>query len=416
VLVTPEGRVVILDFGLVADLERHSGAEQGAAGIVGTYAYMAPEQVLGKPLTAASDWYSVGVMLYKTITGRLLISNGMVTMTRSFSCSAYNVLCGASISPTSSDLTVGDSVGWWANYAACIGYNAGSCSGPSGGSAGPDYSWSGGGGVVDVSGCGDSASCSGTGTNTGNGTVTVSVYTTSPGYCAFSASSNVTGTPTVTIQGSRRYVYLGHDANVIQNNVFFGQGNPAGGTYTWSSPSTYISFDNPNAQDVHVTATNYTGGINDTKIALDYTQGGQAATQASVNVTQRLFYFLAGDSLTLYASYNGPSQYGYTYYAYYNVFTHPDGGQVTDGSGFGTYENVTQTSSNASVSPHFGQGALDANSRVVDLLQLTNSTALPANLSIVYSQDIGVGGFYNRNNTLTFTATGVTVQSNGPSN
>jgi hypothetical protein len=93
---------------------------------------------------------------------------------------------------------------------------------------------------------------------------------------------------------------------------------------------------------------------------------------------------------------------------------HPDGVQVTDGNGISTYENVTQTSSNVSVAPNYAQGALDPNSKVQDMLQLTNSTPLPANLTIVDSQDIGVGGFYVRNNTITFTAGGITVHSNGP--
>jgi hypothetical protein len=67
VLVTPEGRVVILDFGLVTELRSSSpDAEQA-----GSPAYMSPEQVRGTPVGAASDWYSVGVMLYQALTGRL---------------------------------------------------------------------------------------------------------------------------------------------------------------------------------------------------------------------------------------------------------------------------------------------------------------------------------------------------------
>jgi tetratricopeptide (TPR) repeat protein len=75
VLVTPEGRVVILDFGLVADRghrsERaHEQASEDDRGS-GTPAYMAPEQCARRTATEASDWYAVGVMLFEALTGRL---------------------------------------------------------------------------------------------------------------------------------------------------------------------------------------------------------------------------------------------------------------------------------------------------------------------------------------------------------
>jgi serine/threonine protein kinase/tetratricopeptide (TPR) repeat protein len=70
VLVAGNKRVVILDFGLITELWP-TGVQRDMNAIVGTPAYMSPEQSLGKALTPASDWYAVGVMLYVALTGKL---------------------------------------------------------------------------------------------------------------------------------------------------------------------------------------------------------------------------------------------------------------------------------------------------------------------------------------------------------
>jgi tetratricopeptide (TPR) repeat protein len=68
VLVTATGRVALLDFGLVeTPHERVTGAERIA---VGTPAYMSPEQAADQPLGEASDWYSLGAMLYEALAAR----------------------------------------------------------------------------------------------------------------------------------------------------------------------------------------------------------------------------------------------------------------------------------------------------------------------------------------------------------
>lgn len=73
VLVTQDNRVVILDFGLVIELSLQSA--EPSKEVIGTPEYMSPEHAVGLPLTPASDWYSVGVMLYQALTGRLPIDN-----------------------------------------------------------------------------------------------------------------------------------------------------------------------------------------------------------------------------------------------------------------------------------------------------------------------------------------------------
>jgi eukaryotic-like serine/threonine-protein kinase len=66
VLVTDEGRTVLLDFGLVSAASIET-TQSGA----GTPEYMAPEQVAHLPVSAAADWYAFGVILFELLTGRL---------------------------------------------------------------------------------------------------------------------------------------------------------------------------------------------------------------------------------------------------------------------------------------------------------------------------------------------------------
>ncbi len=72
------GRVVLLDFGLVQELFPARGEMTVDAELAGTPAYMSPEQAAGARLTEASDWYSVGVLLYEALTGRRPVDGSFV--------------------------------------------------------------------------------------------------------------------------------------------------------------------------------------------------------------------------------------------------------------------------------------------------------------------------------------------------
>jgi len=69
VLVTDGGRAKVLDFGIVIDRPSVHGTLE--LGVMGTPAYMSPEQAAGLPVTEATDWYSLGVMLYEALTGNV---------------------------------------------------------------------------------------------------------------------------------------------------------------------------------------------------------------------------------------------------------------------------------------------------------------------------------------------------------
>ena len=79
VIITPEGRAKVLDFGLAKRLSGEQVAEAttqtmdsltGPGAVVGTLAYMAPEQLRGQPADARSDVWALGVVLYEMAAGQ----------------------------------------------------------------------------------------------------------------------------------------------------------------------------------------------------------------------------------------------------------------------------------------------------------------------------------------------------------
>jgi len=68
VIVEHNGRVKLMDFGIA---KTRAEADQEDEDIVGTAEYMSPEQALGRKMDGRADLYSLGIMAYEMLTGRL---------------------------------------------------------------------------------------------------------------------------------------------------------------------------------------------------------------------------------------------------------------------------------------------------------------------------------------------------------
>jgi serine/threonine-protein kinase len=71
VLVTPDGKAKILDFGIALFAAERRLTWTGLSNAIGTPDYMAPEQIRGRRGDPRTDVYAVGLMLYEMLTGHL---------------------------------------------------------------------------------------------------------------------------------------------------------------------------------------------------------------------------------------------------------------------------------------------------------------------------------------------------------
>src|SRR4029077_4183866 len=68
------GRILLMDFGLARMVEGDGMTQTGA--LVGTMEYMSPEQALGKNLDQRSDLFTLGLILYELLTGKMPFTAG----------------------------------------------------------------------------------------------------------------------------------------------------------------------------------------------------------------------------------------------------------------------------------------------------------------------------------------------------
>lgn len=70
VMLTPNGQVKVMDFGIARAIADASSAVTQTAAVIGTAQYLSPEQARGETVDARSDIYSTGCLLYELLTGR----------------------------------------------------------------------------------------------------------------------------------------------------------------------------------------------------------------------------------------------------------------------------------------------------------------------------------------------------------
>jgi serine/threonine-protein kinase len=71
IIITRKNKVKIMDFGIAADLFSGGKSQSSQSDFMGSPHYMSPEQIGNKPVDYRTDYYSIGVLAYQMLTGKL---------------------------------------------------------------------------------------------------------------------------------------------------------------------------------------------------------------------------------------------------------------------------------------------------------------------------------------------------------
>jgi Cdc6-like AAA superfamily ATPase len=82
-IIDDSGRLVLLDFGLARHL---APSAQSGTLVVGTPAYMAPEQISEGSISYAADWYAVGGLIYHALTGKTPFEGSLLQILEAKAC------------------------------------------------------------------------------------------------------------------------------------------------------------------------------------------------------------------------------------------------------------------------------------------------------------------------------------------
>lgn len=82
VMINPRNEPVVMDFGLARELDEDEGRLTRTGAVMGTPAYMSPEQVDGHDIGSSADIYSLGVIFYELLTGELPFQGSMMSILR----------------------------------------------------------------------------------------------------------------------------------------------------------------------------------------------------------------------------------------------------------------------------------------------------------------------------------------------